>query len=145
MFHFSHFFNFLFPDEVDILGYGSSESEDTDHSSIRSNSSDGGCALGTSNLNLGSSVWGHAKGDDVLRRAVPLQRSPIVHWRAGAGAAAHDGDPKYLHVDNHLSLILHNTNGKLQFMQRECQRSTQKKSTRFNYNNKLRRLDRGKS
>ena len=46
---------FFFVDEVDILGYGSSES-DTDHSSIRSNSSDGGCALGTSNLNLGSSV-----------------------------------------------------------------------------------------
>ena len=57
LFHLSHIsFIFLLVEEVDILGYGSSESEDTDHSSIRSNSSDGGCVLGTSNLNLGSSV-----------------------------------------------------------------------------------------
>lgn len=51
----------LISDEVDILGYGSSEGEDTDHSNStdRSNSSDGGCGL--SKMNLAGSVWGHAQ------------------------------------------------------------------------------------
>ena len=78
----------------------------------------------------------------MLRRAEPLQRSPIAHWRAGAGAAVYVGDTIIFYVDNHLSLILHNTNGTLQFMQRERRHST-KKMTRLHYN-KL-RLDRRKS
>ena len=78
----------------------------------------------------------------MLRRAEPLQRSPIAHWRAGAGAAVYVGDTNIFYVDNHLSLILHNTNGTLQFMQRERRHST-KKMTRLHYN-KL-RLDRRKS
>ena len=55
----------------------------------------------------------------MLRRTVPLQRSPIAHWRAGAGAAVYVGDTYIYNVDNHLSLMLHSINGKLQFMQRE--------------------------
>lgn len=42
------------PDEVDILGYGSSTSDTDDHSSIGSNSSDGGCAVSTRRLHLDS-------------------------------------------------------------------------------------------
>lgn len=40
----------VFADEVDILGYGSSTSDTDDHSSIQSNSSDGGCAVTTRRL-----------------------------------------------------------------------------------------------
>ena len=42
----------LVTDEVDILGYGSSTSDTDDHSSIQSNSSDGGCAVSTRRLTL---------------------------------------------------------------------------------------------
>ena len=41
-------------DEVDILGYGSSTSDTDDHSSVGSNSSDGGCAVSTRRLHLDS-------------------------------------------------------------------------------------------
>jgi len=43
------------PDEVDILGYGSTSDTD-DHSSLHSNSSDGGCAVSTRRLNLSDSL-----------------------------------------------------------------------------------------
>jgi len=42
--------------EVDILGYGSSTSDTDDHSSIQSNSSDGGCAVSTRRLTLGDGL-----------------------------------------------------------------------------------------
>ena len=97
-------------------------------------------------VSLAQAIWisaalyeGTPKGILCSAAPEPLQRSPIAHWRAGAGAAVYVGDTNIFYVDNHLSLILHNTNGTLQFMQRERRQST-KKMTRLHYN-KL-RLDR---
>ena len=52
-----HSCRFCVADEVDVLGYGSSTSDTDDHSSINSNSSDGGCTVSTRRLNISDTLW----------------------------------------------------------------------------------------